>query len=135
MICLCRSRLSTFHCLDVCRLLEICKYETQFVTGEPRYLVSWDSNGASTGTVSPGRNVTGTELHRWRGRAGGGWGRGSGRGTEAAGGVASGRRSCGQGCGCDRGRLRRRAGSHPGAGEILTTSLNLSNVKLVLLEF
>ena len=86
--------------------------------GEPRYLVSWDSNGASTDKVSPGRNVTGTVRHRRRGRACGGWGRGSGRGTEA-GGVAGGRRSCGPGCGCGRGRLRRRAGSHPGAGEIL----------------
>ena len=116
LICLCRSRLSTFHCLDVCRLLELCKYAGDSLLQCGEYLVSWDSSDASTGTASPGRNVTGTGSHRRRGRAGGGWGRGSGRGI-GAGGVAGGRRRAD--CGCGRGRRRRRAGLLQGAGENL----------------
>ena len=80
------------------------------------YLVSWDSSDASTGTASPGRNVTGTGSHRRRGQASDGWGRGSGRGNEA-GGVARDRRR--EDCGCDLEIQRRRGESLPEAGENL----------------
>ena len=105
--------------------MQICWRHSLSHTGREssRYLVSWDSSGASTDKVSPDRNVTGTGSRRRRGRglACGGWGRGSGRGTGAGGG-AGGRRSCGLGCGCDLGTPRRRAGSRLGGGENLKTS-------------